>query len=639
MPKLCEVRTADTECLLPAGFWSALDVWIKKPHVVNKRLCGAKEDGVREIVDSTEIEILLLSCLGGDRRDRPRLDPEQAEDVLLFLKSGEEQNFGLVEDREGHARGRWSCAVRTVIPKVNSYGSQLHKEVIVKDITQKRVTFLPFEESPDGDKVLHKSNVYQIQLKELSDDQWCVSLWALQPDCWFSDGVVYPRLTWLGSELLPRVVRWATENRLSEFKSTLSLIPIEKYGRLYQHLKDKYKEMVKVWPEVTDPEKFVYEDVAIATYLLVLWEEERIQQGTTTRQSFVDLGCGNGLLVHVLTNEGHPGKGLDVRRRKIWDMYGPQTHLEERAITPSDTCLFPNTDWLIGNHSDELTPWIPVLCARSSYSCRYFVLPCCFFDFSGKFQRRRCTVSQYREYIDFNVQVGSVCGFHVEEDCLRIPSTKRVCLIGRRRSYEPSSEAQVDAARSQYILNRPSFSTKDSIQGAGPEAAWGRGFQPRERTEVVRNCASLPRDLVDSVIQQVAFALLALTPMDSSEGAAWNQGGSLALGEVAELLDKETLRTLRKECGGLQTLLKNKHQVFRVDSGRVTLRDWRTPKPTPPETRKTQTCWFHEHHPQGCPLEAESCAFAHGTSDLQPASRPRWKHTNTQARAHTCTVR
>lgn len=25
----------------------------------------------------------------------------------------------------------------------------------------------------------------------------------------------------------------------------------------------------QVWPEVTDPEKFVFEDVAIATYLLV----------------------------------------------------------------------------------------------------------------------------------------------------------------------------------------------------------------------------------------------------------------------------------------------------------------------------------------------------------------------------------
>ena len=28
-------------------------------------------------------------------------------------------------------------------------------------------------------------------------------------------------------------------------------------------------DILQVWPEVTDPEKFVYEDVAIATYLLV----------------------------------------------------------------------------------------------------------------------------------------------------------------------------------------------------------------------------------------------------------------------------------------------------------------------------------------------------------------------------------
>lgn len=68
--------------------------------------------------------------------------------------------------------------------------------------------------------------------------------------------------------------------------------------------------------------------MAIATYLLILWEEERAEKGITTKQSFVDLGCGNGLLVHILSNEGHPGRGIDVRRRKIWDMYGPQTQLE-----------------------------------------------------------------------------------------------------------------------------------------------------------------------------------------------------------------------------------------------------------------------------------------------------------------------
>lgn len=36
----------------------------------------------------------------------------------------------------------------------------------------------------------------------------------------------------------------------------------------------------------------------------VLWAEERAEKGLTARQSFVDLGCGNGLLVHILTNEG-----------------------------------------------------------------------------------------------------------------------------------------------------------------------------------------------------------------------------------------------------------------------------------------------------------------------------------------------
>ena len=62
------------------------------------------------------------------------------------------------------------------------------------------------------------------------------------------------------------------------------------------------------WTESTDPRKFVYEDISIAAYLIVLWEDELKQQtqSTTTsrKQSFVDLGCGNGLLVYLLTKEG-----------------------------------------------------------------------------------------------------------------------------------------------------------------------------------------------------------------------------------------------------------------------------------------------------------------------------------------------
>lgn len=44
--------------------------------------------------------------------------------------------------------------------------------------------------------------------------------------------------------------------------------------------------------------------------------------------NFVDLGCGNGLLVHILTEEGHKGRGIDIRPRKIWDLYKPPATLE-----------------------------------------------------------------------------------------------------------------------------------------------------------------------------------------------------------------------------------------------------------------------------------------------------------------------
>lgn len=60
----------------------------------------------------------------------------------------------------------------------------------------------------------------------------------------------------------------------------------------------------------------------------------------------------------------HQGKGVDLRERKIWRYYGGRADLEVRSLTPSDVTVFPEFDWLIGNHSDELTPWIPLMAAR-----------------------------------------------------------------------------------------------------------------------------------------------------------------------------------------------------------------------------------------------------------------------------------
>ncbi|XP_041842575.1 probable tRNA (uracil-O(2)-)-methyltransferase isoform X2 [Melanotaenia boesemani] len=557
MPKLFDIKFPGECKTLPEGFWSAIDVWIKKPHVINKRLCGVKETESRDL-DRDGLQLLLD-------------DAELFQDAMLFLSSGVLPAQTREQDKP------WSFSVRTVIPKVNCYGTNQQKEVILKGFDKQQVTFLPFEENAEGKVSFKKGNIYKILLCSHGCEEWALELHLLTLDAWFFDGVAYAKLPWLSSDLLPKLVRWATECKSSEFRSTLSLLPVEKYSLMYQQLKEKYKAMVKVWPEVTDPEKFVYEDVAIATYLLVLWAEERAERGLTAIQSFVDLGCGNGLLVHILTNEGHPGKGIDVRRRRIWDMYGPQTVLEEKAITPSESFLFPGTDWLIGNHSDELTPWIPVIAARSSYCCRYFVLPCCFFDFYGKYQRRQCKKSQYREYLDFISEVSQVCGFNTEEDCLRIPSTKRVCLVGKSRNYELPDEVELEQQRARYIQSHQTFpgvtvqrpdvgvdgdcchgnSDCDGTSGS----TWGAGFQPRERVETVRNCAALPRDFVDRVVLQVADVLLGMT--GGGTCGDWNQGGSLSVNEVAGMLEQETLQLLKKECGGLQTLLKNNHQVFR----------------------------------------------------------------------------
>jgi len=74
-----------------------------------------------------------------------------------------------------------------------------------------------------------------------------------------------------------------------------------------------------------------------------------------------------------------------------------------------------------------------------------------------------------------------------------------------------------------------------------------------------------------------------------------------------------------------------------VEAGRVHIRDWRDRKssradsqrkPIAPGALKTRPCWFHTHHPQGCPLQAQNCAFAHGPDDLRPSTRPLKKIKN-----------
>lgn len=380
---------------------------------------------------------------------------------------------------------------------------------------------------------------------------------------------------------------------------------MEEYNKLYSELKIKYgTEMVKIWPENTDPAKFVYEDVAIATYLIILWKKEREKSKSTKLQSFVDLGCGNGLLVHLLSSEGHQGYGIDLRKRGIWDLFPKTTILKIETIIPTNKSIFPEIDWILGNHSDELSPWIPVIAARNNFKTNFFVLPCCAYEFNGKkYQRRNGVKSQYNCFMDYVVEISVKCGFRTEVDRLRIPSTKRVCVVGFERTYEELEFQKFSEEIQSFI---------DERTNSGQET--DNDFRPREVLEKVRNCTLVDRSIVDNIVQIVFSAIMAKKRY-LDDFPDWNAGGIIQFSDLIKLIPQENLKKLKSECGGLQTLLKNNHQIFQVIQGKVQLKFPLKTSEKSLENKnlvfKKKDCWFLKNHPNGCPQNDDECCFKH----------------------------
>lgn len=364
----------------------------------------------------------------------------------------------------------------------------------------------------------------------------------------------------------------------------------------------------------------MYEDVAIAAYLICLWT--KLQPGI--KPSFVDLGCGNGLLVYILNEEGYPGSGLDVRKRKIWDLYPKNVTLEvsviilylllsiinffskEKTIIPSEESLCPEADWIIGNHSDELTPWIPVISLRSSHRTNFFLLPCCCYEFSGKkYSRIDTSKSQYAEYLNYIEQVCVECGFQVEKDKLRIPSTKKTCLVSFGRSFPQNKHDKINAQITQFINSRCGNEN-------GTSNTWIQDYQPRNPVERVRNCTQLDRSLIETIVGNVVQLLLQKEQLLSkSNGSTWNCGSRITLENLVKLLDVNDLKKLKSECGGLQTLLRNHRYIFQVEKGSVKIRI-----PTTYEENskfKEKRCWFFNNHPNECLHTKDICSYSHET--------------------------
>lgn len=156
-------------------------------------------------------------------------------------------------------------------------------------------------------------------------------------------------------------------------------------------------------------------------------------------------------------------------------------------------------------------------------------------------------------------------------------------------------------------------------------------FTARPSEDVgVRNCSQLPRAVQTAIVKKVVDTLLeadasknTFVHSSQTKGSAafrtWRRGGSVHLSELIKLLTAEEMDHLRAQNGGLQTLLKNHHQVFIIREGRAQLRDWPAEKDTFVRKAKgkqhNRCCWFHAHHPDGCPFTSETCAFRHSAEN------------------------
>lgn len=232
--------------------------------------------------------------------------------------------------------------------------------------------------------------------------------------------------------------------------------------------------------------------------------------------------------MHILLSEGYQGFGVDVRARASWSHYPPSTrsHLHVNALDPtlilghadpativSDTIAgtppnneadadpsgnlqhersaeddeiqsqlqIPSGVFIIGNHADELTPYVPILGILYRAS-GYLNIPCCPWDLDQRFSRANNTqypppmhdvgeadysedeikgaevgrvsgnddrwieslnlggdgkfTSSYSAYRIWLAQLTSWCGWEIETEVLRIPSTRNWALVGEVAEFQ-----------------------------------------------------------------------------------------------------------------------------------------------------------------------------------------------------------
>ncbi|KAF2499692.1 DUF1613-domain-containing protein [Lophium mytilinum] len=265
------------------------------------------------------------------------------------------------------------------------------------------------------------------------------------------------------------------------------VVPQKKFQDTYTYLKGKYaKDLIRDWVEQTPPTKNVFEDLGIAAFLIELWTDMyggRDSPKDSTEEpgddpkldaslvqdkfpGFIDIGCGNGLLVNVLLKEGWKGWGFDARRRKSWNTYtlDVQANLKELLLIPEmfqpssklwdpqppfHNGVFPTGTFIVANHADQLTGWAPLLASLSQSP--FIAIPCCSHNFSGarfraavpKLAKGAKPPSAYAALCTWVEKLTGESGYEVEKEMLRIPSTRNAAILGRNWGSQKDQEDMI----------------------------------------------------------------------------------------------------------------------------------------------------------------------------------------------------
>lgn len=351
---------------------------------------------------------------------------------------------------------------------------------------------------------------------------------------------IAPKLYRTCQHLLTAIHRFSPSYTKNVFHDRL--VPRDIYQDMYLLMRERHGvRCVQNWKEVTDPQKHVFEDIAIATYLILLWfytysredaasppvsslpkstdpgahEDGIFNSWPRPSKGFIDMGCGNGLLTHILAWEGYAGLGIDLRARQSWAHYsGEWTRVALKTASIDPTCpvlevegeeVLPEGTFLIGNHADELTPWLPVL-ARLWNCSGYLSIPCCSWAWDCKWTRgyvdpefcdseaeeegrasspvaedtileriglvdsKAGSTSTYAQYRGWAAQLSVRCGWVLECDVLRIPSTRNWAVVGRKLDSESAEKgARFARSRVELVRERGSFKAREPEGKAGRE--------------------------------------------------------------------------------------------------------------------------------------------------------------------------